>query len=193
MCDATSLFMLSQGTQLVGSVQQAKAQREAGQAQKQYYDFLASNSETQAGMVLDSAQKEANFTQDQAARDAKQVQNAGKQVTAAQTAGMAGNGIVGGATAEDVIKDSFDKAKLDELTVRYNADLKNWENKNASEFQAWDLKNQAAGYRRAGQNAVTAGGINSAATLLGGAASVGGGLASWYKKPAYYQASKSGR
>jgi len=84
---------------------------------------------------------------------------------------MAAMGIYG-VTADDILTDTTNRAKLDAANIRYNADVASWSaNKEASE-KAWALRNQAKLYRFSGKNAKTAANINMANTLLGTASSI---------------------
>jgi hypothetical protein len=60
-----------------------------------------------------------------------------------------------------VLKDTINQANLDELAIRYDADL-----------AVWDKKNEAKSLRVAGDNALQAGNINANTTLLTSASTV---------------------
>lgn len=76
-----------------------------------------------------------------------------------------------GVTAEDIANDTFNKQRLDELAIRYNADVKSWETNTQAANQNWAAQTQANQYRYAAKNAKHAGKIAAFTTLLGTATS----------------------
>jgi len=88
---------------------------------------------------------------------------------------MAAAGVYG-VTADDIISDTINKAKLDAANIRYNADVQSWAvNKEAAE-KGWALRNQGTLFRAAGKQARQAAAINMTSTLLGTASSVLGNM-----------------
>jgi hypothetical protein len=163
------------GLQGLGAAKSISGAYEEADAKSKYYGYLAGQTEQQIGILNNSNLTEQKLVQDQAARDSKRLNNEGKKVAASQNAGMAANGIaLNSATAEDVAVDSFDREKMDELAVRYSADMKNWDLENQRKIKTWDLKNQAYQYRLSGRMAEDAGRTNATTSLLNGATSVAG-------------------
>ncbi len=142
---------------MAGGVFTALQQAQQGRQQQQYDNFLANQSEAQARAVgLQSA------------LDTAQLQEQGNQLAARQLAAMAGNGVdVGSVTMQDILSDTAYKVSLDELAVKYGANL-----------QIQDLLNQANLQRYAGRNAAQTGRMSAFNTLLGTAGQV---YDSWYQ------------
>jgi len=65
------------------------------------------------------------------------------------------------------------KERLDELALRYNADVNSWQATEEAKNRNWSLQNQAGQLEFAGKNARIAAKRNAFSTLLGTAASVG--------------------
>jgi hypothetical protein len=79
---------------------------------------------------------------------------------------------IGGTTATDIAAETFDKAKIDELAIRYNADVAAWEAINTGKNAAWTLRSEASQYDIASRNIKKASQINTLTTVLNTAASV---------------------
>lgn len=139
--------VLAGGLQLGGAVYSADQQRKAAKATSDYDNYLA-----------DQSEKEADLTQFQASKDVASFNRSAKAFRSNQNVVSAVNGTSGSATAEDIALDTLDKQKMDEMAIRYNANLK-----------YWDQENQAKSYRYAAQNAISAGNVAATNTLLGSA------------------------
>jgi hypothetical protein len=178
MCEPVTagIALLGMGLQAIGGVEAADAQREQGKANERYYNSLADTNEKQADIAIKVGESQATAFQDAGARETAGLKNQVKQFEGTQKAAMAAAGIgAGSGTAEDIVGDTFDKAKMDEMAIRYNADARTQEAVYNSKAQAWGLKEQARQYRIGGANARQAGDTNASATLLGTAGSVAGG------------------
>jgi small-conductance mechanosensitive channel len=172
---------------------QAYGQQQAGKAQSKMYQYQASLAQQQAAITKKYAEEqkksieaasEANITatQNQAADESKTLFRQITQLTGTQKATIGALGI-GGVTAADIATDTFDKAKMDELAIRYNANVKSWQiGQQAkrdiwtigeeSKYKAWSLESEASQYSAAAKNARKAANINSATTLLSTATSM---------------------
>lgn len=162
---------------IAGTASSAYSSYQEGLAEKNYYDYLAKNSRMEAGLVRKRGDQESTFAQDQGLRETKSLSRKVKQVEGAQTAAAAASGVAGSVTAQDIALDTFNKSKMDELNVRYNADQESWKAVNDASLKAFELENQARGYEYAGKAAKKTGirrGFNS---LLGGAGQVS---SQWY-------------
>jgi hypothetical protein len=175
----------------------AYGQYRQGKSQDQYYRYLADQNEREAEAARITAEQEAELAkqtgdlrstigQNEAAQRAKELKGNVSTVKGAQRAAMAAMGIYG-VTAEDILTDTTNKAKLDEANIRYNADINSWEAKRNADLEAWSarkgaadkgwaLGNQASAYRLAGKQARSAAKINMVSSILGTAASITGGL-----------------
>ena len=120
--------------------------------------------------------------QNQAAEQSKQLAQDVSRLTGTQRATMGALGI-GGVTAVDISLDTFDKAKMDELAIRYNANVKSyqighqakgevWTLGEETKFKSFALESEAVQYGAAAKNARRAGNIAMTGTLLQTAAQV---------------------
>jgi hypothetical protein len=172
-------FIAAAGMQLLGGGVQAWGANMEGRNKERYYQHLADQNEGQALATERTAETQETLIQDQAARDVHMVRQRGRQIAASQRVALAANGIGGGsATAEDLARDSLSREELDEMAIRYSADMKSWETRNQGRAEAWDLRNQAHFNRVAGKQARIAGTINTWSSLLGGASQAAGSLSS---------------
>ncbi|HBF39771.1 MAG TPA: hypothetical protein DDW50_20965 [Firmicutes bacterium] len=131
---------------MIGGFYSAYSQLQQGQMQQDMNNF-------QADQILQQGDEQA-----------KAVKKQGQQTLASQQAAMAANGMaLDSATAEDISYDTLEKSSLDELLIKYNA--------NVNAFQA----------RQAGKNARTASKINAANTLMGTATQVADSWNQWAK------------
>jgi hypothetical protein len=166
-----------------GGIMSYMGQKEGGEAQRRMYEDMAANDEKSAALALEQGQRAASISQDQGARETKDLKDQVARFEGAQKAGMAANGITGSSvTAQDIAKDTANKAAMDEAAIRYNADMRTWESNNQAQIEEWQLRERAKQQRTAGYNAETAGRMGGFASLLGGAGSVGMGAANFWKK-----------
>ncbi len=174
MCEPTTiLFVSSMALTAYSGYKQAQAQREAGNAQNNYYDALAQTSQMEGQYALKIGQKQSELIQDQAKIEGKELAKSQAQFSASQRARMAAMGMdASSVTAEDITASTYDAQKLDELTLRYNADMKSWNTMTQASYDKWRADAQADQYLYAGDYAKRAGKINARNTLLGTAASM---------------------
>lgn len=151
----------------------AYGQYQAGKAQDKYYRYLADQNDRQAEAEERTAEQKTSILQDQAAQRAKELKGDVSRVKGAQKAAMAAMGL-SGVTEEDIMKDTANKAWLDEQNIRYNADISSWAIKKEAAERDIALRNQSTLYRFAGKQARQAAAINMASTLLGTASSIVG-------------------
>jgi hypothetical protein len=179
MCEATTaLLALSIGLQVVGGIGSAQSSLQQGYDQKHYYYYMADVNDRQASAVEGSARKAVTYAQDTAARQSKQLSDAVKSVEGTQAAAMAANGVGGGsATAEDVAVDTMNKSMLDQLAIRYSADMESSKIVDDAKIQADDLRSTARLNRMSGDNALRSGQTNALTSIIGSAGNV---ASSWY-------------
>lgn len=169
MCSTGAVMAL----QATGGIMQAQGQIKDGNSTNSYYRHMADLSEQQAELTKIASDRKISYIQEQAARDSVAVNNRARQVEGAQKVALAANGVgAGSSTAEDLALDSMNKEKLDELAVRYSAELSSFETQKAANVEALGLQSQAVGYRAAGKQAKTAAKVNAFNTLLGTATSM---------------------
>ncbi len=198
MCDPVSLTVTAVAaiaTTAAAGGMQIYGQQQQGKAQAKMYKYQASLAQQQAAVQRKYAEEqkksieaasEANITatQNQAADESKTLFRQITQLTGTQKATIGALGI-GGVTAADIATDTFDKAKMDELAIRYNANARSWQiGQQAkrdiwtigeeSKYKAWSLESEASQYSAAAKNARKAANINSATTLLSTASQIAG-------------------
>jgi len=180
---------------VVAGVYTAVNQYQAGKADNKYYQYLAGQSEEEAKAkkeyakkqgeaIVSTAEKQSHLIQESAGEDFKTLKKDEAQVLSSQRAALAANGIdLSSVTAQDIASDTLSKAKLDEINIRYNADVKSWETKEEANYKkwalesgadidAWNLRTRADQYRYAGKSALQTGKTQAFGTLLSTATSV---------------------
>lgn len=193
MCN---LMAIAIGATVAAGGASAYTQYQAGAAENKYYKQLAAQSDLEAGnallegqYALERGRQQSKVIQDVASQESKQLKGNQAAFNAATRAQLASQGI-SGVTAEDIAKTNLSKQQMDELALRYNADVKSYEAMTRagyedyqSRFKSYGLKTQAGQQRYAGKAAKYAGKVGAFNTLLGTAASVaaigllGGGAA----------------
>lgn len=177
MC--SPVLFVAGGLQVAGGVMQAGAQLQAGREQQAYYNYLAEQDKVRAKVAREQGDREANAAQTKGAFDTARLKRNTREFAASQVAAAAANGIGGSVTAQDLALDTFEKGKLDEMAIRYNADQAAWAAKTGADYQAWDFENQSVMNRAAGSQARSAAKRNAAASLLGGATQAFGTYANY--------------
>jgi len=171
MCDPVSLTVTGLVVTAAAGGMTAYGQYAEGQSKNKYYQYLADENEREANALEKTAENQVTLVQDKAAKDAKDLKNSTAKIAGTQKAAMAAAGIYG-VTAEDIEGDTFNKSKLDEANIRYNADIESWNVNTEANEQANVLRSQAGLYKFAGKEAKRAAGINMTSTLLGTAGSM---------------------
>jgi hypothetical protein len=159
---------------IAGTASSAYGSYQEGLAQSGYYKYLANNSRMKAALVQNQAKQEMTFAEDQGARESQIALRNTKQVEGAQTVAAAENVGGGSVTSADIARDTFDKAHLDQMAIKYNADVKAWRAQNQGNLEAWNLNNEAQGYDFAARNAKITGKRNAFNSLLSGSSQVAG-------------------
>jgi hypothetical protein len=168
MCDPVTATVV--GLSVASGGFQAYNQYKQGVAESKYNNYLATQSENEGKAALAAGQKQSELIQDSAKEQGKSFKRGAAEFNAAQRAAMAAMGVEG-VTAEDVASDTFNKQRMDELAIRYNADVKSWETQTQAANQNWQSQEQAKQYRYAAKNAKRAGKTAAFTTLLSTAAS----------------------
>lgn len=172
---------------------QAYGQYQQGKAQKAMYDYQAAiamqeattrrkYAEMQQRAIGEAA--EANITAEQvaAAEESRRLAGDIAELSGRQRATIGALGI-GGVTAADIAVSTFDKARLDQLAIRYNANVRSWMISRGAKrdiwtlgeetkMKTWALRAEAGQYRLAGRQARRAAKIRVATTILSTAASM---------------------
>lgn len=167
------------GLQGIGTAMSIAGSIQSGYNQRAYNNAQAGASIRQGNEDLYVAGQNQTAVQDQAARDTSMLDSNVRRVSGTQVASEAANGAgLNSTTAEAVARDTFNRQKLDEAAIRYNADQKTRAIGDQAAFEATEEQHQADMYKQAGSNAVGAGWMNAGTSLLGGATAMG---SSWYK------------
>lgn len=153
----------------------ASAANTAGKTQKSMYEQQAANKRVQAMLAQRTADENAAANTIQASEEAKMLATKAGAVAGAGKATAGAQGVGGGSvTAADIASSNYDKAKLDEIAIRYNADSKNASLMSNKNNQVWGLNSEATQYDAAGVNAVKEAEVKETSTLLNTATSVAG-------------------
>lgn len=173
MCDpitATALTLTA-----VSGGMQAYGQYKEGTATKKYLDNVADLKEQQGKIELARGQKQSELIQDSAKFEGVKQKKSAAQVASAQRATLVANGIdLSSGTATDLVKETIDNARLDELAIRYNANIQSWNTTEDAKFRKWGLDVEASQARTSGANAKASGKRQAFTTLLSTAASMAG-------------------
>jgi len=168
-----AMAIASIGATVAGTMIQSNAARQAGAAQAAMNKYQADVAHQQALLAQRTAEQNTRLTQISSSEDTAQLQRKYATLRGAQVAARAASGIGGGSVTEgDIATDTFRNQTLDEMAIRYKADVKSWALKEGGTLEAWGQETQANQYRMAGSAAERAAKIQSRATLFAGASSV---------------------
>lgn len=163
---------VAMGAQAAGAIYAADSEEKSGLAQEGYYRHLARQSRREAELARIAGERQAHDIQDSAYAEYGRLKRGQRTLEGTQRAVAAANGAGGGATAEDIARDTADKALLDEMAIRFNADTQADEKLRQAGLTAFNLRSQADSYEVAGGQARLAAKKKAFATLLGGATSI---------------------
>ena len=181
MCAPAVLAPIAIGMTVAGGIFSAQAQAAAGRAQQGYYNYQAEINRQQAAAALQIGEQRATLAESEGALESGRALRSASELAGAQKAVLASNNVGGSSvTAQDIYSDTFDKEKLDQIMIRYNADVKAHAAKTGAAYEAFDYENQAKLNQLAGRNARKAGNANAIGTLLGTAGSVANSAYSIY-------------
>lgn len=139
-----------------GSVAQAK--------QLKYSQAVLEQQAKNTEMIAD---KKSEMEQYKASQDAKQLQRKYMVLEGSMEAARAGSGIGGGSVSEgDIATDIFKTQKVDEMTIRHNADLASWNIREEGKYSAWAARAEASGYGLAAKDALKAGKMALMSSIL---------------------------
>lgn len=145
-------------------------QYQEGKATDRYYQAQADANNQQARILENRAQRQSELIQDSAKAQGKQLAIENAQLRGSQAAILAANGIdASSVTGTDIISDTISKQKLDEATLRLNADYRSYETMEQGRFDAFKLNTEAQQLRMAGKNAKLAGRNRAFSTLISNA------------------------
>ena len=179
MCTIPLVVMgVGTGLQLASGYQQAQAQKAAGQAEGNYYDYIAEQNKQQGEIALRRGAKQSEIIQEQAKGEGKKFKQQAAEFTAGQKVALAASGVpLSSVTAQDIEKSTMSKIQADELALRYNADLRSWGVTTDAKYQKWSSDVAAGQNEYAGRYSKYAEKINARNTILGTWSGVGQNLA----------------
>lgn len=155
---------------VAGAIGQAYTAYSQGKSNRDYYRFLSEQSKLKSDLTMQAAEENVGYIQDQAARNSGLLRANYNQVESAQKAQMAAQGMaLNSVTAEDIIKDNVSKMKLDEMAIRYNAELGAYQTRKNAIMQSFDLRAQAGSQMFSGEMAYWTGQQQGLSSLIGGA------------------------
>jgi hypothetical protein len=176
---SSAFLIATEVAALAGGGYAMSAQNTAAKAQKTYYENQAARRQQEAELARKAADRNIENTQLQASQEAKQLAMKTGAVVGSQKAALAASGVGGGSvTAADITTDTFDKSKLDEIAIRYNADSRSSEYENDARNAKWAADVDSVQLKAAGKNAIRAGRVEQASTLLNTATSMASTAAS---------------
>jgi hypothetical protein len=169
--------VVSVAMQAYAGHRQAQAQKAAGEAQSNYYDYLAESSRRQGDAELQKGQMQSEIIQDAAKEKGKLLKTRGAEVAASQKVALAASGVpLSSVTAEDISRSTQGKITADALMLRHNADLKGWQAMTDAGYKKWEADTKAGQYGYASKYSAYAGRVNARNTYLGTAAKIGSNL-----------------
>jgi len=158
------------GAALTGAAVSAVSSYKQGKAQQKMNQYQADVANQQAVLAQRAADQQSALEQLKAQRETKQLHRKYMVLEGIQKAARAASGVGGASVTEgDIATDTFRSKTLDELAIRYNADLKSWDLKQHAGLEKWGLSNQANMYGMAGRYAMQAGQYAAAGSIISGA------------------------
>lgn len=165
------------GLQTVSGLYSASAQNQQAQSQARYYEAVAEQKKQEGEIAIKRGETQSNLVQDSAKAEGKRQAMNAAEISASQKAALAANGVnLDSGSAQDIVSNTANKSRMDEIAIRYNADVKSWSATEDAKFQKWDSLNQANQNLFAAKNARAAGKQSAFNTLLGTATTVGSGF-----------------
>lgn len=181
MCEPITMIAIGTAATIVGGVVSADQQQQAGRREQEYLNYLADEAEEQIGEVRQARAVERRLITENASRESASFRQQVESLQGTQRATAAAQGLsFGSVTAEDIANDTVNRAVMDEMYIRYNADVQKYMSQQEEEASVRDLERRAQGYRMGGANAAAAGGANATTTLLGTAGQVANNWGSYY-------------
>lgn len=174
------------GIQGAGAVTSAFGAYTQGLAQSNYFKYLAANSRTEAGLVTREGQQQATLAENAGAEESKISARKTLELQGAQTAASGANVGGGSGTTADIAADTINKSRLDQLAIKYNADVQAWNSTEGAKLRAFSLNREAAGYDVSAGAAKSAGKMGAFNSLLSGAGQI---ASTWYQNQPFAKTS----
>jgi len=152
MCEPTTIMLVV--TAVAGAVS-AYGQYQEGVATQNYYNSVAQTQEQQAKLEAARGEKQSELIQNSAKWQGLNQAQKATALSSAQRAAMAANGVdLSSVTSQDIASDTMSRAKMDEMAIRYNADINTWNTKEDAKYKKWALQTEAEYSRTSGHNAM---------------------------------------
>lgn len=142
MCDPVTLTVVAASATAAAGGFSAYSQLQQGTALNKYYQSQAAQSRAEGENALQLAEKQSNLIQDSAKEEGKQLKTQQAELLASQRAALAANGVYG-VTAEDITSNTLSKQQMDELALRYNADIRSWDVRNQGKYADYSKRQEA--------------------------------------------------
>ena len=169
------------GAMAVGSAVKGYGEAKSARAESKYYSYLSSTATENARLAREAGAEEVRQVGAQQYQAVGQIGTAKRELQGAQRAALVSGAGVGSKTAEQIASDTETKSQLDEMALRYNADLKMKNIRTSSEATAKNYEAEAAADRAAARNAKRTAGLGIASSILGTASSTAFGVKAWNK------------
>lgn len=151
-----------------------------GYAQERYFNYLSNTAKTNAGLAESVATSRNKQLNTQALQEESNLAKKTNVVLGAQKAAVSMGAGTGSRTAQDLVKDTFDKSSLDEMAIRYNTAARSKGILDAGAMEAFNYNNQARGYDAAADQTARATRKSQIASILGTGTSV---ASNWTRYP----------
>lgn len=162
------------GTAVSGGITAYGSYKE-GAATNKYYKSVANTQEEQGRVEFARGEKQSELGQDAAKFQGKQQKTEAAQLESAQRATMVANGIdLSSVTSQDLTSETISKSRLDEMAIRYNADISSWNTMQDAKYKRWAANVNAANSRAMGSSALASAKNKMGMTLLTTAVSMAG-------------------
>ena len=173
-----------------GAIASSRAAIAEAESQAAFNKYQADVANQNAILAERTAAQNISIVQMQGAEETKQLQRKyavlrGKQKVALAASGVGGESV----TAGDIATDVFRNQKLDEMAIRYNADIRSYNIREGAKLQAFGERAKASMYGLAAESALRAGKTRARLSILEGAKSVAGIGATYgaYKAAGYFK------
>lgn len=168
MCTPAAVTSL----QVAGAVTSGFGQYQQGLAESNYYKAASSAKRKEADLTLRQGEQEATMAENEGASQSKLLAIKQAELNGKQAAAIGANGQAGSSSSADVVSDTLSKEKMDQLAVKYNADIQSWNATNNSKIKSYALNRDAEMDSISSTASKNAGKIGAFNSLLSGSGQV---------------------
>lgn len=180
---------VSAATSIIGAFASSRAATAEGESQAAFNRYQAAVANQNAMLAERTAKQNIGIVQMRGAEETKQLQRKYAVLRGKQKVALAASGIGGASvTAGDIAMDVFRSQKLDEIAIRYNADIRSYNIREGAKIGAFGYRARAGMFDLAAESALRAGKTRARLSILEGAKSVAGIGATYgaYKAAGYF-------